>query len=831
MVGKKDKKILAVLAITLLVSVMLFVPAMVERPLLKAGSNYESEEKAPIETTSSLAKPIKFTVANDGKVDIRELDSVEPVAGSTTRASITYTTKVKVVDGGYELLDVNCEVTILYPDGTKTTKTYSYAELTNDPAYTTVTMETLANEIAAKTGTKGGSFTIVSSTYTETAETAWGIKSVFKSAARIVVDVVDVVVDVVRTVVETVVKGVTAIIRNPEQALMGAAAGALIGLVTGGIGGVLGAWIMGVSTKAGMMAGALVGSISGAISGATTKALGGSWGTVLKTTAISGGAAGLLAGLTVPKSLESISYKDPGIVSSTKSGAVCQKGDIIFGQSGGTFSKLVPGDWSHTCVFAGYDSAGQGWVIESDFFGVHWTKVEAFTGSYSGAGQGYAISRVATDATTKANAVNFAAEQVGKPYDWVWALKEADGPTYYCSELVWGGYESAGLDLAAGGEAWWSHVPGMGVTPEQIYQHSSVQTISTVWGSGAVAGSSAIPWIAVPAGLYITGATSEDVSWLDSVVDKGGWTRCLFNNVIAAGNGGWGAHSLAISYYGETQAWGDNYYGELGDGTTTDRYTPVQVSGLTNVIAISAGGYHSMALRYDGTVWAWGDNDYGQLGDGTTTDRYTPVQVSGLTNVIAISAGGSVHSMALKSDGTVWAWGNNNKGLLGDGTTTERHTPVQSQINSVSAISAGQTFSMALRYDGAVWAWGDNACGQLGDGTTTYRCTPVFSRITNVIAISAGYCSAMALKSDGTVWAWGSNYKGILGDGTTTNRYTPGQVSGLTNVIIISAGWCYTMALKSDGTVWAWGSNGNGVLGDGTTTDRYTPVKVQGLSC
>ena len=164
----------------------------------------------------------------------------------------------------------------------------------------------------------------------------------------------------------------------------------------------------------------------------------------------------------------------------------------------------------------------------------------------------------------------------------------------------------------------------------------------------------------------------------------------------------------------------------MGDGTTIGKSTPVQVlGGLAGVTAISAGGYHSLAWRGDGTAWSWGNNFYGQLGDGTQTNRLTPVQVSGLAGVTAIS-GGYHHSLSLKGDGTAWSWGRNNYGQLGDGTQTNRLTPVQVfGLVGVVAVSAGTWHSLALKGDGTVWAWGLNFYGQLGDGTTTNRFTPV----------------------------------------------------------------------------------------------------------
>ncbi|MBL9191582.1 MAG: fibronectin type III domain-containing protein [Opitutaceae bacterium] len=243
--------------------------------------------------------------------------------------------------------------------------------------------------------------------------------------------------------------------------------------------------------------------------------------------------------------------------------------------------------------------------------------------------------------------------------------------------------------------------------------------------------------------------------------------------------------------------------------------------------AIAAGTSHSLGLRADGTVWAWGLNTNGQLGDSSTTNREAPVAVSALTGVAAVSAGAS-HSLALKTDGTVRAWGLNTNGRLGDGTTTQRTSPVAvSTITGITAVAAGGSHSLALKSDGTVWAWGLNTNGQLGDGSTTQRTSPVqIASFTGVIAIAAGTSHSLALKSDGTVWAWGLNTNGRLGDGTTTQRTSPVQVSTITSITAIAAGGSHSMALKSDGTVWNWGLNSNGQLGDGTTTQRTSPVQI-----
>jgi alpha-tubulin suppressor-like RCC1 family protein len=307
----------------------------------------------------------------------------------------------------------------------------------------------------------------------------------------------------------------------------------------------------------------------------------------------------------------------------------------------------------------------------------------------------------------------------------------------------------------------------------------------------------------------------------------------ILNSVTAVAAGS--SHTIALRSDGTVLAWGHNSYGQLGDGTTTWRDTPVQVSGLSGVTAIAGGTFYTVALKLDGTVWAWGDNSSGQLGDGTTTNKTTPVQVTGLSGIAAIAVGGGeygYHTVALKSDATVWAWGWNYYGQLGDGTTTDRYTPVQvSDLSGVTAIASGWYHTAALKSDGTVWAWGNNGFGQLGDGTTTNRYIPVqMSSLSGIAAIAVGGGEygyhTVALKSDGTVWTWGSNFN------ETTRQWitTPVQVSGLGGVAAIAAGKYHTVALKSDGTVWAWGINNYGQLGNGTTTNSATPVQVSGLN-
>jgi len=294
-----------------------------------------------------------------------------------------------------------------------------------------------------------------------------------------------------------------------------------------------------------------------------------------------------------------------------------------------------------------------------------------------------------------------------------------------------------------------------------------------------------------------------------------------------SGVSGGGSHSLAVRPDGTVLSWGQNFAGQLGDGGFVFYAERAQsVPNLTGVASVVAGTSHSLAVKTTGSVWSWGENSSGQLGDGTTTARKRPNKIPNLTGVVAADA--SLHSLALKGDGTVWAWGANGQGQLGDGTTAARPTPAQvANLSGVKAVAAGSNFSVALKTDGTVWAWGANNLGQLGDGTDAQRTAPVrVTGLSDVTAVAAGSGHAVALKSDGTVWAWGANNFGQLGDGTTTLRTSPVQVQGLSGVASVACGDYSALARKADGTVWSWGSNFGGALGDGTNTQRNSPVKA-----
>lgn len=256
-------------------------------------------------------------------------------------------------------------------------------------------------------------------------------------------------------------------------------------------------------------------------------------------------------------------------------------------------------------------------------------------------------------------------------------------------------------------------------------------------------------------------------------------------------------------------------------------YPPGHVAGLVEVTAAAAGYAHHVARKSDGTVWAWGGNDHGEIGDGSTSERATPVQVGGLGNVVALAAG-SHHSLALQDDGTMWAWGDNTHGQLGDGTRNQSTTPVEvTGLANVTAIAAGSAFSLALTADGTVWKWG-HATLWTGSGWEP-RSTPVQMTALpagEIVSIAAGSYHALALARDGSVWTWGDNTWGQLGDGSSGLTTYTVAVGGLPQIQALAGGTMHSVAFASDGSIFTWGDNAYGQLGDGTTQQRKTPVRV-----
>jgi len=298
-------------------------------------------------------------------------------------------------------------------------------------------------------------------------------------------------------------------------------------------------------------------------------------------------------------------------------------------------------------------------------------------------------------------------------------------------------------------------------------------------------------------------------------------------------------HTLAVhaANGGRVLAWGDNTYGQLGDGSNTSSPLVVDVFGLTNVISVSAGDGYSLALDSNGYVWAWGKNDVGQIGDTTTTARNTPVRVSRLSKMIQIAAGKDF-GLAVKNDGTVWGWGSNAHGQLGVAVADDAlyfTSPIQvssGSLTDIQKITVGNDYSLALKSDGTVWAWGANNQGQLGVGNTIDSITPLPVALPGgtVITELAARNHSLALQNNGSIWAWGKNDMGQLGDDTTTQRNEPVKVVDIGDARGIAVTDTWSLALRNDDSVWGWGDNDSGQLLDKTKTQRHYPVKAQGLA-
>lgn len=299
-------------------------------------------------------------------------------------------------------------------------------------------------------------------------------------------------------------------------------------------------------------------------------------------------------------------------------------------------------------------------------------------------------------------------------------------------------------------------------------------------------------------------------------------------SAIATGN----EHSCAVVIPGAVKCWGLNTSGQLGDGTITERRTPVDVSGLSSgVMAISAGTQHTCALLRTGAVRCWGAA--GRTGDNTNTQRLTPVDVSGLSfGVIQISAG-HTHTCALLSTGAVKCWGGGGRGGLGDGTGENRYAPVNvSGLSSgVIQISSGELHTCALLSTGAAKCWGWNDFRALGSSTSGDKYTPqdVVGISSGAISIAAGGSHTCVLLSTGAAKCWGYNSSGQLGNGTTTQSDTPVDVSGLSSAVTISTGGTSTCAFLSSGVAKCWGNGGNGRLGNGTSANQLTPGNITGI--
>jgi alpha-tubulin suppressor-like RCC1 family protein len=277
--------------------------------------------------------------------------------------------------------------------------------------------------------------------------------------------------------------------------------------------------------------------------------------------------------------------------------------------------------------------------------------------------------------------------------------------------------------------------------------------------------------------------------------------------------------------------WGNNNNGDLGDNTSVNKSSPIQtVAGGTNWKQVETSEVCVAAIKTDGTLWLWGYNGLATLGDNTTTNRSSPVQtVSGGTNWKQVACG-QYHTAAIKTDGTLWLWGYNGGGRLGDNTEVDKSSPVQTVAAGTywKQVSCGFTHTAAIKTDGSLWLWGANAVGNLGDNTITPKSSPIqtISGGTNWKQVACGNYVTAAIKTDGSLWLWGLADQGQLGNNSIADKSSPVQtVSGGTNWKQVSLGY-HTAAIKTDGTLWLWGGGGIGELGNNDILNKSSPVQT-----
>jgi alpha-tubulin suppressor-like RCC1 family protein len=282
-------------------------------------------------------------------------------------------------------------------------------------------------------------------------------------------------------------------------------------------------------------------------------------------------------------------------------------------------------------------------------------------------------------------------------------------------------------------------------------------------------------------------------------------------------------------------SWGQNNQGQLGLNDVADRSSPVQVGALTDWNQISAGRYHCAAVKTNGTLWTWGYGSFGRLGHNNTVNRSSPVQVGALTDWSQVSAGNQFCA-AIKTNGTLWTWGNNEYGQLGQNTSysLSRSSPVQvGALTDWSQIATGLWFCAAIKTNGTLWTWGRNITGNLGQNIsfTINRSSPVqVGALTDWLQVSTGQNFCAAIKTNGSLWSWGNNTAGELGLNDVAYRSSPVQVGALTDWSQVSGGAAFCAAIKTNATLWSWGYNGSGQLGQGNVIRRSSPVQVGSLT-
>jgi alpha-tubulin suppressor-like RCC1 family protein len=289
-------------------------------------------------------------------------------------------------------------------------------------------------------------------------------------------------------------------------------------------------------------------------------------------------------------------------------------------------------------------------------------------------------------------------------------------------------------------------------------------------------------------------------------------------------------NACGVKSDGTAWTWGVNGSGQLGDGTTVSKSSPVTLAGGgTNWKQIGVGQVHGAGVKTDGTLWTWGSDSYGAQGTNGGGARSSPGQLGTATNWKLVAVG-NFYAGAIKIDGTLWMWGAGNSGRLGDGTAVTKSSPVTTAGGGTNwkqlALEKEGGAVAAIKTDGTLWTWGENNNGKLGDGTTTNRSSPVQTSGAGTTwkQASINYSSTAAIKTDGTLWTWGAGTYGALGNNSTADRSSPQTpVGGGTDWKTVAVGRLHMLAIKTDGSLWTWGRNNQGQLGIGTTTDRSSP--------